>query len=77
MEGMEVKRLKIRELLPEYGDRASTITVEEAEVLDFSTMITIFPHGEVVHSYQELIDACRDYHSEELEVLRFYPLAGG
>lgn len=72
-----VKRLRLRELLPQYGDRITTIAVEEAQELDFQKMITVLPNGEVVHSWDELLEDIQRYYHEELEVIRFAPLVGG
>lgn len=77
MEGSTVKRLRVRELLPEYGDRVRTITVEEAQELDFQKMVTVLPNGEVVRSWDELLEGIHNYQREELEVIRFAPLVGG
>jgi len=73
----QVKRLRLKELLPEYGDRVRTITVEEAKELDFQRMTTIFPNGEVAHSWDHLLEIIHDYHQEEVELVRFAPLVGG
>ena len=73
----QVKRFRVRELLPEYGDRVSTITVEEARELDFQKMITVLPNGEVIHSWDKLLEAIHQYHQEEVELVRFAPLVGG
>jgi len=73
----QVKRLRLRELLPEYGDRVRTITVEEAQELDFQKMITVLPSGEVIHSWDELLEVIHNYHQEEVELVRFAPLLGG
>ena len=73
----QVKRLRLRELLPEYGDRVTTIAVEEARELDFQKMITVLPNGEVVHSWDELLEGIHQYHQEEVELVRFAPLVGG
>ena len=73
----QVKKLRVRELLPEYGDRVTTITLEEAQELDFQKMITVLPNGEVIHSWDDLLENLHQYHQEELEVVRFAPLAGG
>ena len=73
----QVKRLRLRELLPEYGDQVRTITVEEAKELEFQKMITVFPNGEVVHSWDELLEVVHNYHREEVELIRFAPLVGG
>lgn len=77
MEESTVKRLRLRELLPQYGDRISTITVEEAKELDFQKMVTVLPNGKVVRSWDELLEGIHEIHQEELEVVRFAPLAGG
>ena len=73
----QVKRLRIRELLPQYGDRVTTIALEEAKELDFEKMVTVLPNGEVIHSWDQLLEGIHNYHREELEVVRFAPLAGG
>ena len=73
----QVKRLYVRELLPEFGDRVTTITVEEAQELDFQKMVTILPNGEVVHSWDELLEGIHNYHQEEVQLIRFAPLMGG
>ena len=73
----QVKTLRIRELLPEYGDRVTTMTMEEAKELDFQKMVTVLPNGEVVHSWDELLEGVHQYHEEELQVVRFAPLVGG
>jgi len=73
----QVKRFRIRELLPEYGDRVRTITVEEARELDFQIMTTVLPNGEIIHSWDKLLEALHQYHQEEVELVRFAPLAGG
>lgn len=73
----QVKRLRLRELLPQYGDQVRTITVEEAQELDFQKMTTVFPNGEVVHSWDELLEVIHNYRREEVELIRFAPLAGG
>ena len=72
-----VKRLRVRELLPEYGDLVKTITVEEARELDFQKRVTVMPDGTVVHSWDELLEACIRFKAEEIDVVRFAPLAGG
>jgi len=73
----EVKRLRLRELLPEYGDRITTIAVEEAQELDFQTLVTVMPDGTVVHSWDELLESIHKYRREEIDVIRFAPLVGG
>ena len=77
MEQPQVKRLRIRELLPEYGDRVTTMTMEEAKELDFQKMVTVLPNGEVIHSWDELLEGIHQYQEEELQVVRFAPLVGG
>jgi len=77
MEEHQVKRLRLRELLPEVGDRVTTITVEEAQELDFQKMVTVLPNGEVVHSWDELLETIHNYRQEEVQLIRFAPLAGG
>ena len=78
MDDIQVKRLRIRELLPEYGDRVRTITVEEAqEELDFQKMVTVLPNGQVVHTWDELLQGIHEIHQEEVDLIRFAPLAGG
>ena len=75
--GLQVKRLRVRELLPEYGDRVTTITVEEAQELNFEKMVTVLPDGTVVHTWDELLESIQKIHQEEVELVRFAPLAGG
>ncbi len=77
MAGEQVKRLRLRELLPQYGDRISTITVEEAKELDFQKMVTVMPDGTAVHSWDELLESIHKFRQEEIDVVRFSPLAGG
>ena len=77
MDEIQVKRLRIRELLPQYGDLIKTITVEEAEELDFQKMVTVLPNGKVVRSWDELLEGIHDIHQEEVDLIRFAPLAGG
>ena len=77
MADQEVKRLKIRELLPEYGDKIATLTLEEAKDLTFDTMITVLPDGKTVRSWDELLEGIHSFHVEELELIRFAPMAGG
>jgi len=77
MDEIKVKRLRIRELLPQYGDRVATMTVEEAEELDFQKMVTVLPNGKVVRSWNELLEGIHEIHQEEVDLIRFAPLAGG
>jgi len=77
MTEIQVKRLRIRELLPEYGDNIATLEVEEARELDFEKMVTVLPNGEVIHSWDELLAGLHNYHQEEVELVRFAPMAGG
>ena len=73
----QVKRLRLRELLPEYGDRITTITIEEAKELDLQKMVTVMPDGMVVHSWDELLESIQKFQREEIDVVRFAPLVGG
>jgi len=73
----QVKRLRVRELLPEYGDRITTITIEEAKELDLQKMVTVMPDGVVVHSWDELLESIHKFRREEIDVVRFAPLVGG
>jgi len=73
----QVKRLRIRELLPQFGDQVTTMTVEEAKELEFEKVVTVFPNGEVVRSWDELLETIHKYHQEEVELVRFAPLVGG
>jgi len=77
MDNIQVKRLRVRELLPQYGDLVKTITVEEAQDLDFQKMITVLPNGTVVHSWDGLLESIHEIHQEEVDLIRFAPLAGG
>jgi len=77
MEEHQVKRLRLRELLPEYGDRVTTITVEEAKELDLQKMVTVMPDGTVVHSWDQLLESIHKFKQEEIDVVRFAPLVGG
>lgn len=73
----KVKRLRIRELLPQYGDLVTTMTVEESKEIDFQKMITVLPNGKVITSWDQLLEEIQSIDVEELEVIRFAPLAGG
>ena len=73
----KVTTIRIRELDALYGDRVKTITVEEAQELDFKFLTTVLPNGEVVNSFEELLAALRDYPGPEVEIIRFPPMAGG
>ena len=77
MEDLKVKRIRVRELTPEAGDRVQVMTIEKAQELDYASMVTVFPHGEVAHSFNDMIQIARGYEVEELEVVRFAPMAGG
>ena len=77
MEGIAVKRIHLRELLPQYGDRVRTITVEEAQELEFEKVITVLPNGEIVRSWDELLDVLHNYREEEVELVQFSPMVGG
>ena len=77
MDNIQVKRLRVRELLPEYGDRVRTMTVEEAQELDYKELITVLPNGKVVNSWDELLEGIHEYNQEEIDVVRFAPLFGG
>lgn len=78
MDNGVMPKLHIKEMDPRYGDLVKTITVEEARELDHKCMVTVFPNGEVAHSFEELLAITRNYtHLQEVDVVRFPPLAGG
>ena len=76
---MAVKTLKVRTLDPGSGDTVKVMTVEEAVELAWGPeLVTVFPNGEVVRSYEELRATLEVYKDqEEVELMRFPPLAGG
>jgi len=70
--------LKVRELHPLYGDRVTTMTLDEAKELDYNLMATVMPDGTVVHSFDQLLEVItKNPIPEEIEITRFPALAGG
>ena len=73
-----MKPFNIRTLTGVHGDLVQTLTrEEEIRELDFTFLATVMPDGTVVKSPEELLQAIIDSPLEEIEVLRFPPLAGG
>jgi len=82
---MPVIRLKVRELDPLHGDHVKVMTLERAKteiqwlsLVGTTPMVTVLPNGEQVKSFDELLKAITAYpDQEEIELMRFPPMAGG
>ena len=73
-----MRKIHVRELSAQEGDRATTMTIEEAKDLEFKGMITVLPDGAVVKNWDELLTALTEYPEEEEPVVyRFPALVGG
>ena len=74
----DLPRLRIREMHKDHGDKCQVVTIERAQELDYKTLITVLPNGKVIHSWDELLQGVEEYRGqEEIELLRFPPMAGG
>jgi len=76
-------KLRVRELHKSHGDLVKVMTLEEAKELDFQSTVTILPNGRAIHSFADLLTEVNSFLAEqktpveEVEVLRFPPMAGG